>query len=402
MSARTRSIWLASAPAWQPAPRLERDIRVDVVVIGGGICGTSAAMGLATAGVSVAWLEAGVVAGEATGRNAGFILQGTAERYDRAVALMGRDRARAIHAISVENHRQMAQTIEQHGLQCGYRHGGSLQLAGTVREEDELRTSAAWLSEDGFEANVLSRDELPPALAARGYRMGVLLPADGELDPVRFVRGAAKVAREQGVQLFEGTPVTHLAADAPGDVCATTPFGSVRAEVALVCTNAKAGELLGWCADKVHPTRGQMLATAPAPRGIFPIPIYADHGFDYWRQLSDGRVVLGGWRNLDPEAEVGHQDILHDGIQDRMTAFLRSFPGLAELPIEHRWSGTMGFSTDGLPLVGPAPSAAGALLGAGFTGHGFGFAWRSGAALAQMVLEGRDPLVDLLSPSRLR
>jgi glycine/D-amino acid oxidase-like deaminating enzyme len=170
----------------------------------------------------------------------------------------------------------------------------------------------------------------------------------------------------------------------------------------VVCTNAWAGTLVPWCADKVDATRGQMLATAPAPLGVFPIPIYADHGYDYWRQLVDGRIVLGGWRNLDPSSEVGDADVLHASIQDKMTAFLHSFPELENVAIEHRWSGTMGFARDGLPMVGAAPGAPGAVLGVGFTGHGFGFAWRAGEALAQLVLEGRDPLVDLLTPSRLR
>jgi len=402
VSARTRSIWLANAPVQPARPTLTGTHTADVVVIGAGICGTSTALALAHEGVDVVWLEAGRVAFEATGRNAGFILQGTAERYDRAVALMGRERARTVHALSIENHHRIARTIQQHGLDCGYRMRGSLQLAGTPREEDELRTSAAWLAEDGFEAEVWSAAQLPPALASRGYRMGVFLPADGELDPVRFIRGAAHIATQQGVRLFENSPVQALHAPAPGDVAVHTAGGTVHAQLAVVCTNAKAGQLLGLCAHTVDPVRGQMLATAPAPKGTFPIPIYADHGYDYWRQLPDGRIVLGGWRNLDPSAEVGHTDVLHATIQDRMTAFVRSFPGLENLPIEHRWSGTMGFSRDGLPLVGPAPGAPGALVGAGFTGHGFGFAWRSGEALARVVLDGRDPLVDVLSPARLR
>jgi len=373
-----------------------------VVVIGAGVCGASAALTLAEAGVDVVWLEAGRVASEATGRNAGFILQGTAERYDRAVAIMGRSRARTIHALSVENHRRMAETVRRHGIECGYRQLGSIQLAGTPHEEDELRTSAAWLVEDGFEAEIWSREQLPESLAGNGFRMAVHLPGDGELDPVQFVRGVAAAAQRAGARLHEGSPVTHLDAPAPGDVTATTADGSVRAQLAVVCTNARAGQLVGFCADKVDPVRGQMLSTTPAPVGVFPVPVYADHGYDYWRQLTDGRIVLGGWRNLDPSAEVGHQDMLHNDIQDRMMGFLRSFPALEGIRVEHRWSGTMAFSRDGLPMVGPAPGVPGAVLGVGFTGHGFGFAWRSGEALARLVLEGSDPLVEVLSPSRLR
>jgi glycine/D-amino acid oxidase-like deaminating enzyme len=85
-----------------------------------------------------------------------------------------------------------------------------------------------------------------------------------------------------------------------------------------------------------------------------------------------------------------------------MTAFLHRFAPLRDVPITHRWSGTMGFSRDSLPLVGPAPGAPGALVAAGFTGHGFGFAWVCGRALASLVLEGRSDIADLFPSRRFR
>ena len=404
---RSQSIWHVHAPDWPVRPPLTAAQRVEaeVVVIGAGVCGAGAVHSLHHAGVDVVWLDAGRVAGEATGRNAGFILQGTAERYDRAVALMGRVRARAVHGVSVDNHARMRAVIQELGLveHCGYARRGSLQLAGGPLEEDELRTSARWLAADGFAAEILDESQLPDSLRAAGYRMAVLLPEDGELDPVRFVRGVARHAVDRGVRLFEDSPVVDLVAPTPGEVRVRTQSGGeVRAQLALVCTNARAGGLVPWLSDIVEPVRGQMLSTEPAPPHTFPIPIYADHGYDYWRQRDDGRIVLGGWRNLDPGAEVGHQDLLHEGIQERMTRFVRSFPGLADLRIEHRWSGTMGFSRDGLPVVGPVPGLPGALAAVGFTGHGFGFAWLAGESLAGLVVDGRHLVAELLGSGRLR
>lgn len=394
----TTPIWLDPAPP--PRPALVGDHRCDVLVIGAGLCGSSAALALARLGLDVILVEADRVSGQASGRNAGFILQGTAERYDRAVGLMGAERARRIHAFSLQNHDEIAAFVQDSGLRCGYRRGGSLQLAGTPREEDELVTSAALLNEHGFEATLCQGQDLPAVYRDAGFRVGVILPRDGEVQPARLVQGIAEAAVAHGGRLFEGTPVTALDASVPGDVRATTPGGSVRADLALVCVNARAGQLLPFFADKVDPVRGQMLATAPAPR-IFDRPVYADHGFDYWRQDETGRVVLGGWRNLDPGAEVGLDDVLHDGIQDRMAAFLQRFAALRDVPVTHRWSGTMGFSRDGLPLVGAVPGTPGALAAVGFTGHGFGFAFLAGQALAQVATEGTHPLATELSPRRL-
>ena len=83
-----------------------------------------------------------------------------------------------------------------------------------------------------------------------------------------------------------------------------------------------------------------------------------------------------------------------------MTAFLHRFPELREVPVTHRWSGTMGFSRDGLPIVGAVPGMSGVFAGAGFTGHGFGFAWRSGQALVELALHGTSDWAALFDPRR--
>ena len=101
--------WLQDSSA--SIPRLSGSVEADVVVIGGGLCGTSSAYHLAQAGIDVALVEARTLSESASGRNAGFLLQGTAERYNRAVELMGRERARRIHQWSIENHERMAEAI---------------------------------------------------------------------------------------------------------------------------------------------------------------------------------------------------------------------------------------------------------------------------------------------------
>ncbi len=394
----TGSYWLEGR---QPrSPSLKGDHQADVVLIGAGVAGASAALALADSGVSTVWLEAGTVSIGASGRNAGFVLQGTCERYSRAAAIMGHERARAVHTLSRQNHQAMVEAIDRFGIDCGYQRRGSLQLAESPSEERDLTESAALLNADGFVAQELSGDQLPAWCAEAGFRHGVFLPDDGELDPAAFVSGVADAAVAGGVRLFERSPVLEVSAPEAGDAYVRTPDGSVRASLVLACTNAWAGELFPWFRDLVSPVRGQMLATAAVPP-LFHCPVYADHGFDYWRQDRHGVIVLGGWRNLDPHAEVGIEDRLHPEIQDSMTAFIHRFSALRGVEITHRWAGTMGFSRDGQPIVGSVPGSPGALAAVGFTGHGFGFAWLCGRALVELANHGQSEVATLFSSRRL-
>lgn len=382
-------------------PPIDGSERCDVAVVGGGMAGCAAALELAEAGMSVAVLEAGVVAGAATGRNAGFVLEGVAESHARTVELWGRERASRARRFTVANHDRIADHVSRFGIDCDYRRAGSIHLAATEREFAELSEGTAFLLRDGFQASIVSPDELAPWARAAGYVGGQRIPLDGELDPVAFGRGLAMAVERLGGRIWEGSAVGALAEDGD-DLVLRCAGGELRAAAVVVATNAYGNLLVPWLRDRVDPVRGQMLALESIDERVFDVPIYASHGYEYWRQLPSGEVVLGGWRNLDMDAEVGHDHVLHGGIQDAMTRFIRGVhPALAGAEVRHRWSGIMGFSRDGLPIVGPLPGSPRVILCAGFTGHGFGFAVESGRLVRDLIVDGHSPWADLFDPRRL-
>ena len=215
--------------------------------------------------------------------------------------------------------------------------------------------------------------------------------------PIRFVQTLREVVRSS--QTKTATIRGHKAADGATLRCAG---GTVRCAAVVLATNGYAGRLTPWHAERVDPTRGQVLATAPVRPGLFDRPIYASHGFEYWRQLPTGEIVLGGWRNLDFSGERGIENALNDRIQATMEASLRRLhPALRDLVVTDRWSGIMGFSRDSLPAVGPLPGRPTLISAAGFTGHGFGFSVASGRIVADLLARGTNPWSDLLAPRRL-
>jgi glycine/D-amino acid oxidase-like deaminating enzyme len=390
----------------EPAPALSGAAEAEVAVIGGGITGVAAALWLARQGADVALLEARRIAAGASGRNGGFLLGGTSESYAATAEHYGRETARRVWAYTVANRqraRDLVAELEAEGWPCGYRQGGSLLIAATEKERAEHMASHALLREDGWQVDLLDRDGLPPIL--RGSYQGALyFPSDGEIQPARFVRGLAARARAAGARFHEQTPVTAVTAT-PDGFAISAADTTLRARTLLLATNAWLPDLgagLGaqWLTQAISPTRGQMLSTAPLEARLFECPCYADEGYQYWRQLADGRLAVGGWRNRSFESEDAADETPHEAVQSHLDRFLGETLHLPELAVEHRWAGIMAFSADGLPLIGALPGIPGGYVAGGYTGHGNAYALHAAWIVAERIA-GRQPAdADLFDPGR--
>jgi gamma-glutamylputrescine oxidase len=389
-------VWF-DAPA-RALPPLERDLDVEILIVGGGIAGISLAHTLAEQGAAVGLIEAHALGDRASGRNVGFLTLSPPEPYRELIALWGRDGARAALALARRSHRRVAELVSALGLDCGYRAAGSLRLARTAEEAEDLRASLPDLHADGF--RVLETPvgaELAPD-AAQHFVAAFVTPEDGEIHPVRFLQGLAHAAAKRGARLFGHSPL-HGARWTAGLWEATSPGGRVRARTLVLCTNAEAPRMCPALAPLIAPRRGQALCTAPVGREVARRPTLAHWGYQYWRQLEDQRLVIGGWRDQDLDAEVGF-DLRPTGpIQAAIER------GLADLvpegvAIERRWAGTMGFSRDGRPLVGWLDPEHHVAIAAGFTGHGLAWAPACALDLAELLSWRRAPGIATLEPSR--
>jgi glycine/D-amino acid oxidase-like deaminating enzyme len=399
------SYWQAEAGASATQPLRER-ITADVAIIGAGITGVALALWLARAGLRPVVLEAREIAAGASGRNGGFLLGGTAEAYATARERYGAERARRIWAYSAGNNAQaveLAGELHARGVETGFARNGSLRIALAEAEFEEIRHSVALLAEDGWKAELLDCADLPERLRAT-YLGASFHPLDAEIQPARFVRGIATMAIEAGAVVYDHSPVTSTVEDTNG-VQVTTPEGMVTAATLALATNAWLGEsgaLLDaeWLARVIAPTRGQMLTTAPVADLGLSCPCYADEGYQYWRQLPDGRLAVGGWRNHSFAREVGLDETPNETIQPHLERFVRETLGLSDARMEHRWAGVMAFSADGMPLVGKLPSHDHIYLAGGYTGHGNAYAISAARVLKALIQDGTHPDADLFDPAR--
>lgn len=367
---------------------------MNVAIIGAGFSGLGAAYALRDRGLSAAVLEARTIASGASGRNAGFVLAGPAMSHPQAVTSLGPDATRELWALTEANSHTIAGLVEDLSIACGYLRRGSMSLAQDENEWEELRRCEASLRDAGISACLVARDSLPRPLD-RLYSGGLYYGGNAEIDPGAFLRSIASYLSAQ-IEIYEWTPVQDIQRD--GAWRLETPHGSVRAERVIVCANAYTVALLPDL--PIEPKRGQVLATAPLERVYMPFPMYANHGYQYWRQTANGRLVVGGWRDMDLPGEVGIEEQLHPGIQDRLQEFTRELLG-TEPAIEYQWAGIMGFTPDLLPLVGEVPGASDMWLAAGYCGHGVSMAFTCGARVAARALGSPDTIPSVLHPARM-
>lgn len=314
---------------WTPLPRLDSTVRADVCVIGLGGSGLSALEELRQAGVVAVGLDARMTGSGAAGRNGGFVLAGLAKFFHETVAQFGAEPAAALYrATAAEIGRQAAE------WPAVYRLNGSLRIAAEAAELEDCHRHEAALRAAGL-----------PVERYRGPEgEGLLLPTDGVFQPLLRVRLVARRLREQSVGLYEGSPVRRIE---PGQVI--TDAGVVLCDTVIVAVDGRLEKILPELDGRIRTARLQMLATAPAPEVAFDRPVYWRHGYEYWQQLPDRTIALGGFRDQERENEWTLDGEPTESMQSRIETFLREQLRVTA-PVTHRWAASVGYTKDGLPV----------------------------------------------------
>lgn len=352
----------------------------DVVVVGGGVTGCSAALTLAKAGRKVRLHEAREIAAGASGRNGGFALRGGSAPYDVLGESVGRDRAAALW-------RATEQALDELCELAGdaVRRVGSLRLANDEEERDELRLEFQSMLEDGFEVEWRDAAELDGPLTGR-FTAAMFHPRDAAIQPARWVRRLAGLAARAGVEIREFSRVSSLE--------------ELDAPVVVVATDGYPSGLLGELEGLIVPTRGQMIATEPLEERWFEVPHYGRHGFDYWHQTPDGRILAGGFRDVSMDSEFTAVEDTTPTVQAALESFVESLTG-RPLRVDYRWAGIFGLVLDFLPVVGRVPGDERLWTAGGYSGHGNVLGFLCGQLVARAILGDRDPLLDICEPARL-
>jgi gamma-glutamylputrescine oxidase len=370
-----------SDPYWfeelQKLPTSSADGHVEVAVVGGGVTGCSCALTLASAGRKVRLFEARRIGSGASGRNGGFGLWGGANAYDKARVELGSETAKRYWALT---NRYVDRLAELAG--DAYRRVGSFRVAADEAERADIHAEYEALVEDGFRAEWI--DELD-GRAGELFHGALFHPGDGSLTPVRWIMRLAGRAAEAGAELRENTRIGSL--------------DELDADVVVIATDGYTNGLAPELDAAIRPVRNQVLATVPLPELLYDRPYYARYGYDYWQQLPDRRLIVGGRRDSALEAENTGVEALTPVIQESLDAFARELVG-GELPeVTHRWAGIFGLTEDRLPLAGRLRD--GVWVAAGYSGHGNVLGLACGDLVARAILGEDVPELALFDPARL-
>jgi glycine/D-amino acid oxidase-like deaminating enzyme len=376
--------------------------RTDVLVIGGGIAGTSTLHHLVRAGVEATLVERDRVGGGATQAAVGVLSPPMRQPFHETVHDRGPEAAREIWDFALRSVARLGEALRELGAEeeSGLDLRGGWVLAEPHSEHQTLLSCKA-LDEAGFGVRWIGADEVSTLTRGRGFVGGYQLEGGGSLSPGPTARVLARGAIKQGARVVEGVAIRSVERR-NGELVCTSDEGEVRAAMVVYATHVDSRRFSALLGDEIVPIRGQGLAAEVRGLAAMPGGFATDWKMNVWRRTPDGLLQLGGWRHdawdrsywkTRPEVD----DRLQGNLEDWFRA---AFPEV-ELRVVRRWSGIFGWTSDFLPLVGPLPGAPDELVISGFSGGGLPFAFEAGRVLAAAVA-GEDPVpgASILNPRR--
>lgn len=391
--------WYEDTAGQRPEyPALDGSRKADVVVIGGGFTGLSAAAHLAKAGSNVVLIEAHRFGDGASGRNGGQLGTGQRSWAEELEAEYGLTRAKALFDMAEEAKSHLLEFAEANRIDIDYM-PGQMSVAHKKRFVDDYKAHADIMANrfDYPHLSFMNAKETAERLGSTHYFGGVRDAGTGHIHPLKLVVGTARVAAEAGAHLHENTPATGIATNG-GKVQVTTPKGTITANKCLVAVNAYGGTLEPVSASHIMPIGSFIGATVPlgADSPVLPGGESVDDSrfvVRYFRKSKDGRLLFGG-REI---YAVSDPKDIHIGIRRQIAEI---YPALKDVEITHGWGGYVGITVPRKPFVREVmPNV---ISAGGYSGHGVMLSNFVGKLYAETVGGNRDRLKlieDLKIPS---
>lgn len=395
------SLWSATAaPIKSYAGRPLPD-KADVVVIGGGYTGVSAALRLAKAGAKVTLLEANGLGWGASSRNGGQVLTGLKHGAADLIKEFGRERARELYRSSIQTIECVENLIAEEGIDCDYARAGHLDAAYKPAHFKSLQAAQEVLAREfDHPTRLVSRADMRSEMDSDFYQGLLVDERSGGLHPGKYIAGLVAAAERAGADLHGEAPVTAVEKTA-GGFKLTTGQGAIQAREVFVATNGYTGPATPNLQRRIIPIGSYIIATEPLKPDLAArlIPnrrmVFDTKNFLFYFRLSpDNRMVFGGRAAFFPATDA----TVRESAGILRADMLKVFPQLKDAAIDYAWGGTLGFTFDIYPHAGQMD---GLWYAMGYAGHGVAMASYLGQQMADCILgrNGHNPFAALTFPT---
>lgn len=396
------SLWGATATPLRAFPALAGDAQADVVIIGAGYTGLSAAHHLAQSGVSSIVLEANRPGWGASGRNGGVITAKFRLSFPAIAAAHGKPMAKRMYEIALEATDIVTQLVESYGIDAAnLRRSGQVKAAHNAETLAYAVKEAEWLRAELGDTtmSVLDAGQVREETGSNGFVGGVLIAGSGGIHPLNYLHGLADGVAARGIPIHAGTPALRLRREGDG-VLVETPGGVVRAKQAIIATNSYSDLTPATQAyqQTLIPFRSAIIATEKLSPNLAATVMPTRRTYTEtkrmmrWFRMVDDRIVFGGRGAFGKTDSPAAFRALHK-------AMIGIFPQVSDVPLAYRWSGLVAMTLDSVPHVGRVDDRV--MLAMGYNGAGVAMSSLMGRYLAAFA-RGETPEVGLLDASRMR
>lgn len=382
----SESFWLDTAPPFTSAAQGPVQGLVDVVVVGAGFTGLSAALSLAQRNAEVVVLEAGRIVGEASGRNGGHCNTGVAHDYAALVKARGREAARGFYQAYAEAVQTVENVIREQAIDCDFRKTGKLKLAAKAMHYEGLARSCELIAQDvDPDVRLIEAKDIRTEIDAEGFFGGMLQQNGAQMHMGKFGVGLGQAAVRAGARVYEQAAVTDITRLPSGNYLITCERGVIEARQVLLASGGSMKGPFAWFRRRIAPVGSFIIATEPLDTGVLDALLPQRRTYvtsrivgNYFRTTVDNRMVFGGRARFamsNPRSDAKSGEVLRASLHGM-------FPTLRGAKIDYCWGGIVDMTADRLPRAGEQD---GVFYAMGYSGHGVQMAVHMGRVMADVM-----------------